>query len=192
MNELDDVSDDVRHLVESIQDVATEILREAQQRVAVSATSEYMRDAGKQDAVSDGPSFNDRVGQGTLRIMGGRLMRSLTGARTDRASPETISRIDVGPGGARLTFGSAVPYAGIHERGGQIPVTDAMRRYFWARYMSTEDEGWKALALGAENNATFDIPARPYLEPALSDALPKIQEMAEGTFLNYVNRDLNT
>jgi phage gpG-like protein len=192
MSDLSDMSADVRQLVESLQEVAAEILRDAQQRVGTVATSEYMRDAGKQEAVSDGPSFNNRAGAGTLQVMGGRLARSLTGARTDRAAPETISQIQVGPGGARLTFGSAVPYAGIHERGGQIPVTEAMRGYFWAQYMNTEDEGWKALALGAENNSTFDIPARPFLEPALSDALPEIQEMTEGTMLQLVNERLDT
>ena len=190
-NDLSDLSGELRTVIQRIQDVAREILDRASTEIGATASSRYLRDAGKQAAVSDRPGFNNRVGEGTLQSVSGRLGRSLRGARTDRNAPESINRIEVRATGATLTFGSKVPYAGIHEHGGQIPVTESMRGFFWAKYMETNAEGWKALALGAEQKAAFEIPARPYLEPALSDALPEIQKMSEETLLDLVTGRLN-
>ena len=60
-----------------------------------------------------------------------------------------------------------VPYAAVHEFGlPNQPITDKQRRFFWARYMETKDNMWKALAL----SMTYSIPARPYLRPAIDTA----------------------
>jgi phage gpG-like protein len=203
--DLADLSDGMQAVVGRLEDAAREILREAQQLVGDIATGRYMRSAAGRAAVSDGPSFNDRVGEGTLRIMGGRLSNSLRGARTDRAAPEGISRIavNIDGSGATLIFGSAVPYARIHEHGGTIPVTEAMRGFFWAKYYEAGADRpallsgagaaaqWKALALGAEHKSRFRIPARPYLEPALEDARPKIRKLAEETLFDTLNASLD-
>jgi len=224
-DDLGDLSNDVQALVDSLKDFARQFLDRAQTEVSSRAVSDYMRQGGKRQGASGGPGFNEKTGPGSLRIMGGRLARSLQGARNDRAAPETISRVQVTPSGADLTFGSAVPYAAIHEHGGTISVTESMRDFFWAKFYAagggaptidserqlsgvsvtrggTDDAPfaggsrnagkWKGLALAAEESTTFKIPARPYLEPALSDALPKIQEIGEERFSSIVAKELNT
>ena len=38
-------------------------------------------------------------------------------------------------------------YANIHNEGGDILVTEKMKKYFWAMYYKKKDEYWKGLAL---------------------------------------------
>ena len=56
-----------------------------------------------------------------------------------------------------------VAYGAVHEYGYTGIVTDKQRRFFWAKFVETNDDMWKALAL----SATYTIPARPYLRPAI-------------------------
>lgn len=51
-----------------------------------------------------------------------------------------------------ITWTSSVPYAEIHNEGGEITVTPKMKKYFWAMYMregktGIEAEQYKAMAL---------------------------------------------
>ena len=67
--------------------------------------------------------------------------------------------IRVGVTGESVTFWSDLPYAAIHNDGGEIEVTDRMRKFFWAMYYksrpnrmkrgheSEESKWWKSLAL---------------------------------------------
>ena len=87
--------------------------------------------------------------------------------------------------GDSITFYSDLPYAGIHNEGGEIKVTARMKRYFWARYyeaqggfgrkkngelrqdkrnrqLGTEAEFWRAMALMKEGK-TIKIPKRQFL-----------------------------
>lgn len=84
-----------------------------------------------------------------------------------------------------ITFYSDLPYAGIHNEGGEIKVTARMKRYFWHRYyeaqggfgrkkngelrqdkrnrqLGTEAEFWRAMALMKEGKA-IKIPKRQFL-----------------------------
>ena len=84
-----------------------------------------------------------------------------------------------------ITFLSDLPYAGIHNEGGEIKVTARMKRYFWARYyeaqggfgrkkngerrndkrnrqLGTEAEFWRAMALMKVGKA-IRIPKRQFL-----------------------------
>lgn len=64
------------------------------------------------------PARKMETGRGTLLVVTGRLRRSL--------------RCSVGR--TSLSFFSDAAYFSIHNRGGKIPVTTAMRKYFWAMY----------------------------------------------------------
>jgi phage gpG-like protein len=64
------------------------------------------------------PARQMDTGRGTLLLVSGHMRRSLRC---------TASR-------GSLYFSSDMPYFSIHNRGGKIPVTPAMRRYFWAMY----------------------------------------------------------
>lgn len=57
-------------------------------------------------------------GRGTLLAVTGRLRRSLR------------CRVS----GSSLFFYSDAPYFALHNRGGTVPVTPGMRKYFWAMY----------------------------------------------------------
>jgi phage gpG-like protein len=62
-----------------------------------------------------------------------------------------------------------VPYGAVHEYGlpkggkGMFSATAKQIRFFWAKYMETGNEMWKALAL----KKGYTIPPRPYVTPAI-------------------------
>ena len=104
------------------------------------------------------PARKMDTGRGTLLVVSGAMRRSLrcTAAR------------------GSLYFSSELPYFSIHNRGGKVPVTPAMRRYFWAMYYrNVPPEGatgkradrksrtaayYRSLALTKKTE--FDIPRR--------------------------------
>lgn len=71
-------------------------------------------------------------------------------------------------GEVRIAAGnSSVPYAQIHNEGGEITVTAAMKKFFWAMHIkagkkSQVAEGWKALAL-KKVGSKITIPQRQYI-----------------------------
>lgn len=58
-----------------------------------------------------------------------------------------------------------VVYGAVHEFGFTGTITPRQRRFFWAKFMATGDDMWKALAL----STTYTIPMRAYLRPALDE-----------------------
>lgn len=112
---------------------------------------------------------NPAKGSGAVLIGSGALRRSIK-ARSDSNSVE---------------FYSGLPYAAIHNNGGRIRVTAAMKRFFWAKYyevsggiksrkdgspggsrmqqvLSAEAEFYKALAL-KKVGSVIRIPRRRFL-----------------------------
>lgn len=130
-------------------------------RIAAYVTTKYMRD-GSSDPGSFTPiSFSRRgrarragatvygprpTASGPLRILSGRLVRSITGARTGTGASEAIDEMELKNDVLIVRKGSKVPYARIHEFGGMA-----------GRGLKTR------------------IPARPYLHPAVTAALPEGQ-----------------
>lgn len=49
--------------------------------------------------------------------------------------------------GSSVVFSNDMPYATIHNDGGQITITTKMQRFFWAKYYETKTQYWKFLAL---------------------------------------------
>ena len=110
--------------------------------------------------------------------------------------------------GNTITFYSDLPYAAIHNDGGEIRVTARMRRFFWAKYyeargsfgyrknglrrqdkrnaqLTAEAAFWKALALKKVGDV-IRIPQRqflgthPKLEQAVRDIIEENVEQALG------------
>lgn len=97
------------------------------------------------------PQTKLRNHRGSLMMRSGKLRRSISAK----------------VGGNAITFSSNMPYAAIHNEGGEITVTAKMKRYFWAMHykaggaispssggrgarnqrLSGEAAQWKALAL---------------------------------------------
>lgn len=158
---------------------AAAIIKEATQRIPLllqaaigSEMSDRALSAGFRDGSSKSP-FDDATARNSgdkLRIASGRLFRSFG---TD--SPDNISNIFVTETGAVIEYGTKVPYAAIHEFGGTIGARfvaskGKMHRYFWARYIASGDERFKAMALAVMKNGGVNLPAvtmpkRPFIEP---------------------------
>lgn len=109
-----------------------------------------------------------------------------------------------------ITFSTDLPYAAIHNDGGEIVVTKRIKGYFWHKYMtlagvlqwarrkdgtmrrdkqtrqqSTEAEFWKFMALKKEGS-TIKIPRRRFLgvSPEVEQA---VREIIEENITEYFN-----
>ncbi len=107
-----------------------------------------------------------------------------------------------------ITFSSSLPYAAIHNEGGEIKVTARMKRFFWAMYckangglgrrrdgtlrrdrknarLTTEAEFWKHLAL-MKTGSVITIPSRRFIgsHPSLEEAVNAIIESRVEEYLN--------
>lgn len=112
--------------------------------------------------------------------------------------------------GDGITFYTDLPYADIHNEGGEIKVTPKMKRFFWAKHyeatgafgrkkdgtkrndkrnrrLSTEAEFWKFLAL-KKAGTTIKIPRRQFLgnSPEVEEIVRKI---IEEDIENYFNNE---
>ena len=158
-------------------------LIQTMQLIGFVSTSKYMETRSFSFDTGFGPRRNFRK----LHINSGRLARSLidqfafsqttnltafgtVGAQAGgdlggtRESIREITRKTSGKWVAR--YGSEVPYARRHERGGSQRVTKNQRGFFWHKYFDTGGEMWKRMALSNRLN----YPPRPYLRPATLDA----------------------
>lgn len=98
--------------------------------------------------------------------------------------------------GGSITWESTLPYAAIHNEGGEIVVTAKMKRFFWAKYyeanqgmgkrkdgqlrrnkqnarLGAEAEFWKRMALMKVGN-TIVIPKRQFI-----GAAPEVERIVE-------------
>ncbi|TXI14239.1 MAG: hypothetical protein E6Q66_07475 [Pedobacter sp.] len=93
---------------------------------------------------------------------------------------------------------SEIPYAEVHQQGGKIPVTDKMRKFFWAKHYehassagrsrgkrsissSGEANFWKAMAL-KKANSSITIPKRQFM-----DVTPDLEK----TILRTIKTEMN-
>lgn len=109
-----------------------------------------------------------------------------------------------------ITFYSVLPYAAIHNEGGEIKVTARMKRYFWAKYneaqggfgrkkngelrnnkknrqLGTEAEFWKAMALMKEGKV-IKITKRQFLgmSPEVEE---DVRRIIEDNLTSYFEND---
>lgn len=114
--------------------------------------------------------------------------------------------------GDSIVFYSDLPYAGIHNEGGEIKVTARMKRYFWHKYMtvagvlvwarrkdgsmrhdkntrtlSAEADFYKAMAL-KKTGSTIVIPKRQFLgvSPEVEKA---VRDIIEGQLAEYFGNE---
>lgn len=139
-------------------------------RIGASATSQFMQDAG--------PSASPRSpsDSGPLRIVTGRLARSLTGAATQRVGRESIRRIEISGNRMTIAIGTRVPYAGVHEDGFDGPVkVPAHQRTItqaWGRPITPTVVQVKG------HERRMKMPKRSYLGPAVRAQTPYIERTA--------------
>lgn len=129
---------------------------------------------------------------GHILVDTGRLRRSIQSRTTENS----------------ITFFTNEPYAAIHNDGGEIVVTEKMKRYFWHKYyeatgsfgrkkdgrrsndkrtvqLSEEAEFWKFMAL-KKAGTTIRIPRRRFLgtSPEVEKA---VREIIEDNITEYIN-----
>lgn len=173
----DEAAKQFRILVDEIPDelllMGTPILT----RLGASATSDFMVDAGV------GAGRRPPGSPGPLRIVTGRLARSLTGAATQGAR-ESINVITLDVHGLTIVKGSKVPYAGVHEYGMQktVHVRAHQRTEAFGRNVGP-------FQVGAFSRR-MNIPARPYLAPAAEKSAKWILEFVDKRLRTLVKRVL--
>ena len=83
--------------------------------------------------------------------------------------------------------GNVIPYAQIHNEGGQVPVTQQMRKFFWAKYYEQSGGGkrttptadfYKRLAL--TKKSAFTMPTREFLRPDMPKLIAQVNHDIEG------------
>ena len=129
---------------------------------------------------------------GHILVDTGRLRRSIQSRTTENS----------------ITFFTEEPYAAIHNEGGEIVVTEKMKRYFWHKYyettgsfgrkkdgsrrndkrtvqLSEEAEFWRFMAL-KKVGTTLKIPRRRFLgtSPEVEQA---VREIIEENITEYIN-----
>lgn len=111
--------------------------------------------------------------------------------------------------GSSITFASDLPYAAIHNEGGDIKVTERMKRYFWHKYyeaqgsfgrrkngelrqtkqnrqLTTEAEFWRAMALMPVGKV-IHIPRRQFIGMA-----PEVEQTVTSIIENQLNEYFNS
>lgn len=151
-------------LLDNLQGILTEwarlVLKKSRSLIGRRATGHYMRDARGE------PRRRSPSDRGPLRIVSGRLARSLRDARTREAVSEVH---DVADGIVELVYGTRTPYAATHEKG----FTGMVRRRGSALYL-------------------LQIRRRAFLEPAVKDMLPLLQKIARAELEGVVRKALQT
>lgn len=66
-----------------------------------------------------------------------------------------------------VTIGSNLSYSRIQNEGGDIRITDKMRKFFWAKFKETKNDAWRRMALTKKQS--IHIPARPFLKIPVQD-----------------------
>ncbi len=143
------------------------------------------------------PSTKITNRKGSLMMRSGSLRRSISSKLT----------------GNKISYQSSVPYASVHNEGGEIKVTAKMKKYFWAMYykssnaisknkkgnskrkdtLTSEARKWKNLAL-MPIGKTIKIEQRQFIGDH-----PKVKKLIEGVtkenlihinkhFIKHINR----
>lgn len=148
-------------------DLITSILRDLQ----VELSDEFDRNFQR------GAFFNEvwpakRSGGPSHLVQTGKLRRSIQSVIT----------------GNRLKFTSSEPYAAIHNEGGEITVTERMKKYFWAKFKQTGQQHWKYLAL-VKTGSKITIPKRQFLgsSPEVERAIERVIDDNVRDYLSHLN-----
>jgi len=94
--------------------------------------------------------------------------------------------INVKTRNGEIIFTSPLPYANIHNQGGELKLTPRMKRFFWAMYKKHAGKGkskttnreaaiWKSLAL-MKTGQTITIPKRQFIghHPQVDDEVKHV------------------
>lgn len=165
-----------------LQQKLTEAGQEILDKIGVQSQMKYFKMGGEVSSI--------------LSIRTGDLVRAVLGK-----SEAKIRDIAVGEDQAVFSIGvkrgnkpMGVPYAALHELGGVRTVTPKMRKFFWGKFFETS-VGDKAYHRGTESAKWWGLahakqlvfPARPFLQPAITDSMPAIKEILQKKVGEYLS-----
>lgn len=128
-----------------------------------------------------------------LRAKGGKLEKSF-----QLNDPNTSSKVDFVNNKLEFFFGSKLPYANIHDKGGIIKAKKktknsrgetvfAMEQFFLAKFKQTNERGFLFSAIKIRNKGFVEMKKRPYFDDTLKiyvkDEAPKINALLETELL---------
>jgi len=181
---------DLAALRKGYERASRKLLSLASRRIGDVAVTKYMRVGGPAKKGTGNP----QAGPGSLRRITGRLQRSLQagvrqqGAGQNQVDEGIASIREIRPGVVRLTKGSRVPYARIHEEGWRGPMKVGAAQV--SSY--TRKDGVKVSAHTRKaHTRNLRIPKRPYLQPALDDSRDYVVEQGERLFAELLTEALD-
>lgn len=124
-------------------------------RIVAETATEYFKGSFRRKAFDGAGWKRTDKRTGSTLLSSGNLMNSI------RPSEVSRNRVVISAGNEH------VGYARIHNEGGEITVTKAMKKFFWAMYYryggkGREAERWKSYALKKEGSV-IRIPQRQYM-----------------------------
>lgn len=173
MNELKKFGLTAEETAKQLPPVLIRAMRDCLLLVAQTATSKFMIITSTRKK-SGLPGIDSPVDAERLTNRSGNLSQSLL----RWTHPDSIAKVSMEGSVIKGTLGTSVPYARIHELGGEIPAhqikkTQQMRKFFWAKWYESDkkEEMWKNMALGGDYIfiPQITMKKRPFLNPAIND-----------------------
>jgi phage gpG-like protein len=140
--------------------------------------SDYKKGSSNK-ALSNKVSFNNTK---KLRVASGKLLNSFFDKRDIKLRGNVVSGV----------IGSKLPYANIHEHGGDIKTTKRMAGFFYYRFKETGDVNWLKLFVIAKTRPVIKIKSRPYFKHFISDMNNEYLEKWWYSLERDINKYLNT
>jgi len=170
----------LRGIESKLEQIADGLRADVRNTFGTRATSDYMQLA------AIGPRTQK---SGPLRRQNGRLARSIGAGRDADFGDESIMKSEAKGSSIKFTWGSRVPYARVHEEGfqGQVPVSAHSRTITQAFGQQIPTQTVQVSAHSRQMN----IPARPYLEPAVKDEAVNVGRMIAGRIVDIVQDALD-
>ncbi len=146
--------DDFTQFLDRVKDDIAEFPMDVASIIAETAT-EYFKGSFQRKAFDGAGWKRTDKGTGSTLVSSGNLMNSI------RPSEVRPKRVTISAGNEH------VGYARLHNEGGEITVTKAMKKFFWAMYYKyggrgREAERWKSYALKKEGSV-IRIPQRQFM-----------------------------
>lgn len=165
-----------------------EALTDSMRQVGLVATSKYMVQTRARFGKGGEVEITGRKVGKRLNIMTSRLMRSLVSAASfaqgATGGRETIKKIVFKQHEAVGEYGTRVPYAAIHEFGGQTsPHIIVPKR---KKFLAFRGRDGKMVFTKKVKHPGSRIPPRPYLAPALRSSKQKIVEFVRHRMDQYL------
>ena len=144
----------LEEFLKKLDTIREELLDDVSHIIAETAT-EYFKGSFRRKAFDGAGWKRTDKRTGSTLLSSGNLMNSI------RPSEVSRNRVVISAGNEH------VGYARIHNEGGEITVTKAMKKFFWAMYYryggkGREAERWKSYALKKEGSV-IRIPQRQYM-----------------------------